>query len=221
MKKSDFYPFSSVLWITILGVLYAVGAVGMPMEGFKAFLLPMTPVLLILTTGLLTFFQLEKDKMFWLVLLFVFVGSIVLEIAGVSTGVIFGEYVYGDTLGPKVYGVPVMIGVNWVMLVLATGMISMRLHLKWWKKAVVAASLMVFLDMWMEPLCGYMDMWYWDSGSAPVKNYLAWWAAAFVFQVIFQRAYVKRMSYYPDNPLAFAVWLYQFLFFAVINLIIA
>ena len=221
MKKSDLYPFSSFLWIIVLGILYGVGAIGIPYPEMSRFLLPMTPVLLLLTTTLLIFFQLEKDIRFWIVILFVFLASIALEIAGVQTGAIFGEYEYGQTLGPKVFSVPVMIGVNWVLLVISTGMISMRLHLKWWKKAVIAASLMVFLDMWMEPLCSQMDMWHWSGGEAPMKNYLAWWIAAFIFQVIFQRYYVKRMTYYPDNPIAFYVWLYQFLFFAIINMTMA
>ena len=46
------------------------------------------------------------------------------EIIGVNKGLIFGEYSYGDALGIKVFGVPILIGINWCILVFITGFIS-------------------------------------------------------------------------------------------------
>ena len=46
------------------------------------------------------------------------------EILGVNYGLIFGKYDYGDNLGLKLLGVPLLIGLNWVVLTFICGSIS-------------------------------------------------------------------------------------------------
>ena len=46
------------------------------------------------------------------------------EILGVNYGLIFGDYIYLDNLGYKVFGVPVIIGVNWIILTYISGSFS-------------------------------------------------------------------------------------------------
>ena len=41
-----------------------------------------------------------------------------IEYLGVHTGLIFGSYQYGDALGYKLASIPLLIGVNWVLLIL-------------------------------------------------------------------------------------------------------
>lgn len=45
------------------------------------------------------------------------------EILVVSYGIIFGNYKYGEILGYKVLGVPLIIGINWCILTLIKGAI--------------------------------------------------------------------------------------------------
>jgi putative membrane protein len=47
-----------------------------------------------------------------------------LEVVGVKTGLIFGEYKYGSTLGIKLFEVPLIIGFNWVFVILGSISIS-------------------------------------------------------------------------------------------------
>ena len=56
----------------------------------------------------------NKNQIFSLLLIFL-VGMLS-EFIGVNYGLIFGEYTYGNNLGFKLFGVPLLIGLNWVIL---------------------------------------------------------------------------------------------------------
>ena len=44
-----------------------------------------------------------------------------LNITGANTGLIFGNYTYGNILGMKVLGVPLIIGLNWFIVMYCAG----------------------------------------------------------------------------------------------------
>ena len=77
------------------------------------------------------------------------------ELAGIRTGLIFGAYQYGAGLGLKLAGVPLIIGLNWALL-------------------------MVAYDLLLEPVAIRFDFWSWDLGLIPLQNYLAWWLVSFL-----------------------------------------
>ena len=79
------------------------------------------------------------------------------EIIGVNKGLIFGEYSYGDALGIKVFGVPILIGINWCILVFITGFISDKFFQNIWQKILLGIFLMVSLDLVMEPVAPVLD----------------------------------------------------------------
>jgi len=214
------YPRAAGFWTIVLSILYLVGAFGIPSESLGYLLLPLSPFQLILTLMVLLFFQQGKDARFWLVMAVIFIGSLILEAVGVATGNLFGQYWYGGHLGPKVLEVPWVIGVNWVLLVLCTGMISIRLTGNWLLRAVIGASLMVFLDLWIEPLASTLDFWHWADQVIPLQNYIAWWLAAFAFHLLFQMGYMSKAKPQPSNPIALAVGFLQLLFFVLLHLLV-
>ena len=46
----------------------------------------------------------------------IYIIGILVEVLGVNLNIIFGDYYYGNSLGPKIYGTPLIIGVNWLTL---------------------------------------------------------------------------------------------------------
>ena len=46
------------------------------------------------------------------------------ETIGVNFGILFGDYEYGENLGFKIFGVPFLIGINWIVLTFITGSLS-------------------------------------------------------------------------------------------------
>jgi putative membrane protein len=62
-------------------------------------------------------------------------------------------------LGTKVMGVPLMIGVNWCILIFITGFIAQFFLKKLWSKALLGTALMLTLDLVMEPVAPVLDFW--------------------------------------------------------------
>ena len=98
--------------------------------------------------------------------------------AGVKTGILFGQYAYGPTLGFSVFDVPLVMGVNWVMLCLAFSAISLYFFQNFWLKVLIAALLMVILDVLIEPVAIKLDYWQWEGDVIPFRNYLTWFIAS-------------------------------------------
>jgi putative membrane protein len=136
-----------------------------------------------------------------------------IEYLGVHTGLIFGSYQYGDALGLKLAGIPLLIGVNWVLLIFAAGCAIQYTSIKYTViKSALAATLLVVLDTFIEPVAIRFDYWYWESVSIPLQNYVAWFLFSFgCFYLFFNR----RIA--PKNPVALVLLLAQFLFFIALN----
>ena len=116
-----------------------------------------------------------------------FLGGMFVEWLGVSYGLLFGDYHYGRHFGPKLEGVPWLIGVNWAILTFVTGAIAQQWFKAFWLKVSAGAFLMVFLDFFMEVSASKFDFWHWDEAVAPLQNYVAWFGVALLFHWILQR----------------------------------
>ena len=117
-----------------------------------------------------------------------------MECLGVQTGWVFGAYQYGPWLGPRWLGVPPLIGLNWVILVWAVrGWIpaGSAQGIRPWLRDMGAALLVMGMDLLIEPGATRLGFWNWEEASrwsgwvgvllvAPLKNYLAWWAIAYL-----------------------------------------
>ncbi len=134
---------------------------------------------------LILIYPLTNLRALSLFLLFAAVGMSA-EYLGANYGLFFGEYNYGENLGPKVGGVPWAIGLNWALLVMITAEISNFMKANRWIKAALGAGLMVFLDLFMEHSAPVFDFWEFSNGMAPLQNYIAWFIIAFLLQCIHQ-----------------------------------
>lgn len=167
------------LSLFLLGAIYLVGFVTV-FAGYQDELMQLTSFNLLFAVILLIYNAEKPD--FSYRLWFIAAGMIgfAMEAIGTSTGMIFGEYSYGETLGVKLFQVPLMIGVNWSFLVFSTAALVHGFSLPAWLKAAMAASIMVVYDLLLEPVAIRFDFWHWAGGSIPLQNYLAWWIIAFV-----------------------------------------
>ncbi|MGD9487366.1 MAG: carotenoid biosynthesis protein [Calditrichaceae bacterium] len=116
----------------------------------------------------------------------VFIISIAIEEIGVSTGMIFGEYKYGETLFPFFINVPVAIGFSWINLLLGS-MAVVSVIIPGYSRAnpvlisIMIAVLMVVFDFLMEPAAIKLGYWEWKDSMIPVWNYLSWFVFGFLF----------------------------------------
>ena len=141
-------PKAPFIGIAILVILHAVGLIGTVF--FDEDLMKLTPINLLVSIGVVLWFHDSYSKHFMLYLAIVYVCGYLIELAGITTGKIFGQYFYGNNLGIKLADVPLIIGINWVMLSYGSMSIVGRLSDKFnalkhqFLAPAVGAFLMVF-----------------------------------------------------------------------------
>lgn len=190
------------------------GVIGYVIPALRPWFQLLTPFHLLLTTTLLLYFHADWRGSFLFFALAVLQIGYWVEVVGVHTALIFGAYSYDSTLGIKVLDVPLMIGVNWVLMTYLCGSVCDRLPIKTLYKIFVAALLMVGVDLLIEPVAIEYDFWHWENGTPPLHNYVGWLGTAILVQSLF-----FGLSFQKDNSLALPLLLIQLLFY--ISLLIA
>lgn len=191
---------------------YVVGCLGMIIPFLRPIFIQLTPFALLFNSVILLLFHKgSRNLKTAIVFVFILLTGFGIELLGVNTGKVFGEYKYGNGLGIKLGGTPLLIGLNWLLMVYLSANLTAKL--KWNAVgAVVAASLiMVGYDIILEQVAPALDMWYWAENTIPFQNYMSWFVVALVFQTL-----VKLFGVNTDNPIAWVIFICQLLFFVVI-----
>jgi bisanhydrobacterioruberin hydratase len=200
---------------TILIIYYVVGIAGLSIPSTRALFTMLTPISLLMSLALLMVYHNGwKTKYVFAFALIAILGYLV-EVAGVLTGEVFGAYTYGKTLGLKILDTPLMIGVNWLMLIYCVYAILENAVWPWWLKILAAASMMVVYDIIMEPVAISLDMWNWGGGRIPLQNYVAWFGVSVVLLGLMHLTGVKTGN-------RIAAWLFgvQAGFFLILNIVL-
>lgn len=212
-SKSLVSPTVRRVIFIILPLMYLAGFIGLNVSTSAPLFQVLTPFNLVASLGLLLLFHTDFRPSFWVYCVVAFSVGFLVEVAGVHTGVIFGEYAYGEVLGFKVAEVPLVIGINWLMLSYLCGSVVDRLPVAMIVKVLIAAGMMTLLDFVIEPVAVQLDFWQWQGGSIPLRNYLAWYGiSAALFFLYF------KMSFQKKNILAPLLLVLQFLFFSLNSL---
>jgi putative membrane protein len=195
-----------------LSIIYTVGVVGMTIvpEQF----ISLTPLNLSITCLLLIIYYPFKDKDFIRYVIFLFAAGFAVEMIGVQTGKVFGSYYYGYALGFKLKHVPLIIGVNWIMLTLAALTIAQKFSDKLYVTATIGATLMVSLDFLIEQVASKYQFWHWQNDTIPIQNFVAWFIISFFFLGL-----GTVLKFDKNNPMAGFIFSIQMIFFAVLNLV--
>ncbi len=171
-----------------LGILafHIIGVVGTLYGPTRALTISLTPLNLTLSAGLIIVTHTNKSRSFYQFAVLSFVIGYVVEVLGVASGVIFGEYTYGPTLGWSLMGVPFVIGINWFVLSYGFAELANRTSAPPWAKVVLASVGMVGLDALIEPVAIILDYWQWAGDQIPTMNFLGWFAVSVVIQIFSQ-----------------------------------
>lgn len=194
-------------------VFHIVGFVGFSLPHLHEFFISFVPFHLLLMASILLINQKEYNKEFWLGLGFVYLSGYLVEVVGVSSQAIFGAYTYGNTLGYKVAQVPLLIGVNWVILVFCVGAV-LKKHFKHLRniKSLIGAAILVFVDFLIEPIAVRFDYWSWANSTIPLQNYVAWFIVCFILLRVYY-----QLDFRKSNPVALTLLISQVLFFIGLN----
>ena len=201
--------------LIILLIFYSVGTVGLLNEEYRNKFLSLTPFNLLLTCGVLLWANNEFNFRLLAYLLLIFFIGFFIEYFGVSTGVLFGEYAYGTPLGYKVGEVPLLIGVNWILISLSAGSLSQLIISNKIIILFFSAFLMTCLDVLIEPVAVKLDFWHWKDHIIPIQNYVMWFFTSLLLQFVIYKANFKL-----NTKAGTFVLLIQFIFFAILNLLL-
>jgi putative membrane protein len=200
--------------IGLVLILHTVGLLALA-SPLAHWVLPLTPLNLVLTAGVMVLFQRQLDRRTVALALLLGTLGYFVEVLGVWTGRVFGEYSYGEVLGLKVLNVPLLIGLNWALLVFAIGVPMARTTLPRWAKVLLSSGAMVALDLLIEPVAIRLGFWSWEQVAVPLQNYLAWGGVSALFFTLFFTLPIQR-----ENPVARYVLLAQVLFFGGLNVVL-
>lgn len=207
------FPPPPKLAVALLAIVYTVGVLGLnsPMRELFARL---TPVTLLLTLVVMLSYHRRRGLGLVVFSCLVLLGGFFVEWVGVHTGWLFGRYQYLEALGPKLDGVSVIIGVNWLLLVYAIGVFVQSFSVYAWRRVVLGALVMVATDLLIEPVAISLGFWTWEGGGIPLLNYLGWFVVSVAFFTLFEKMRLPK-----TNPVAGPVFGIMFLFFLTLNLI--
>jgi len=144
----------------------------------------------------------------------VYLAGFFIEVVGVNTGLIFGCYSYGEALGVKLFSTPLLIGVNWLVLVYCTGVFLEQFKLESSLVfSLIGALILLSLDFLIEPIAIRFDYWSWAGGEIPLQNYVGWYIFSFLLFWIF-----RGLEFQKQNKAAIVLLFAQAFFFLVLNI---
>jgi putative membrane protein len=200
--------------LILIYLMYAFAVFGHLYEPLYNYMLLLTPYTLFFM-GALVIYKSAKTKELRTWLFITYVVTILLEIVGVITGVIFGEYTYGNVLGVKLGGVPLVVGLNWVIVIWGAILIAHRLTKNKFLIALLSAVIAVIFDILLEPVAIEFGYWSWSDISVPIQNYIAWFLIAFIFSYFYILRNIKPVSTVPIH-----YFIIQSVFFLVLNVFV-
>jgi len=176
-------------------IVHLAGAIGI-LFFKKDWFLGLTPLNLILVFILLIWTTPSRNRRFYLFVVSAILLGFVTEMIGVNTGLLFGSYRYGEILGQKIFGVPILISFNWFMIVYASG-ICVAKHLKSsniFINVICGGLLATFFDWIMEPAAIKLGFWQWENNTIPLFNYITWFGISALLLLFFNK---KKFEYHP------------------------
>jgi uncharacterized membrane protein len=205
----------------VVSMMYLAGTIGLLLPQTQPYFKLASPFNLWVSLILLLLFHQDFNKSFIFTAIFILLTGFFVEVLGVHTGMIFGKYWYGQTLGTQFLDVPLVIGANWLLLVYCSAIVTQNIfsfskkyfainspNLYTFTQAIFSSILMVFLDFFIEPVAIKLDFWHWQNEQIPTQNFQAWFILSFVLNCLFLKSKFLKINLFA--PLLLFL---QFLFF--------
>ncbi len=141
------------------------------------------------------------------------------ENIGIATGFPFGRYEFLDLMGPRLFHVPVLLGLAYIGMAYVSWMLACFLlghadvqpaGLRFFSAPVVASFLMVTWDWAQDPVWAtLLHAWKWRDGGrwfgVPLSNYIGWYSTVFLIYLVFA-LYRRRRPSPPASVSRAASW---------------
>ncbi|MFT4601164.1 MAG: putative membrane protein [Arenicella sp.] len=172
---------------------------------------PELSYLTILGSALMVLIAEQNRRKSLLIFLVIFIVGYVIELIGVQTGYLFGQYEYETAMGPLLKGTPIFMGATWYATVSGAANISRFVKSPMYSQAILAGLLTVLMDVLIEQVAVSYGLWQWVGGEIPLYNYVCW----FVFGTLFAFIYLKFTE--NKNKVAFQLFWIWIAFFSILT----
>jgi bisanhydrobacterioruberin hydratase len=179
-------------FLYFLILVYVSGSIGFVVN--PTFFSPFTPYTLLFTCFVFLMHQPLSDKKYISAFFSIAVLGYIIELIGIKTGILFGNYSYGNGLGFKLLDVPLIISINWAMLICAGIITVSKIFSNKFLVISVTALVVTFIDLIIEQVAQKLDFWQFEGGLAGVHNYLGWIGVVFFTSYIFYPSIIKGNS---------------------------
>jgi len=140
------------------------------------------------------------------------------------TGFPFGHYIFTDLMGPKLFGLPILlalayVGMGYLSWVLGLVILNCQNEPLSGRKVVLlplaASVVMTTWDLSMDPVWAGIDhAWVWRDGGSfygvPISNFFGWFLTVYIFYQLFALYLGNRVSI----PSPISHWRLAILFYA-------
>ncbi|HYQ55898.1 MAG TPA: carotenoid biosynthesis protein, partial [Draconibacterium sp.] len=157
-------------FVLFLVIFYAVGFAGLSVSATRDLFIYLTPFALLLSSFIVALFHSKLSAKTILIFVFIYATSFIVELIGVNTGAIFGGYTYGHGLGIKLFNTPLIIGLNWLLLVYVSNSVMEKTNWNPLFKVLGASFLLLAYDVLLEQVAPQLSMWTFSQSTIPIKN---------------------------------------------------
>ena len=143
-------------------------------------------------------------------------GGLVAEAVGVATGWPFGHYAYTGSLGPELFGVPVVVPMAWAMMAWPALVVARTLAVRTPAVIAVGAVALTAWDIFLDPQMVAAGHWTWFDpepglplvSGIPLTNYAGWLLVSAVVMAALNGALRGQRG--PSAPAAaLYLWVYS------------
>ena len=137
-----------------------------------------------------------------------------IERVGLTTSFPFGHYEYTGTLGPSVFGVPVIIPLAWSMMAYPCLLAAQRLSTTRIGVALIGGLVLAAWDLFLDPQMVAEGHWVWTQigwelpgiPGIPLQNFLGWLLASIALMWVLD--FLPRKVASDAVPTTMLVWVY-------------
>ena len=164
--------YTGLVWLfTISGILGIISTA-------SAWFLALTPLYLSLNFLIILICLKDQPTRVLKAISIPFILGFITEVLGVNFNLIYGSYTYGENLGLKIFGVPLIICLNWCLLTIVSADVGKLISRNKGISIFIGALLMILLDVLIEISAPRFDFWVFKDGIVPLKNYFGWFIVA-------------------------------------------
>ena len=194
--------------LSFLRAWFLIGILGFSFPFTHNIFRHIIPFTILLMAFIILAYHKPLNRRFMQITFMVAISGFGIEVAGIKTGLLFGEYAYGKILGPKLAEVPIVMGLNWVVMVYSGVAIASRARLGIIPGSQISGLILTVSDLKIEKFAILTGMLTWVEGAPPLRNYVGWFMISSLLSSLYYQIVKPEI-----RKVAIYVYIYQIILF--------